>query len=130
METLHARSPHSLMRGQAERLRRQLGGWRGFIVFGIVALPLGVAFNWSWLIHRTTMDNGVASMAKATALEVPPQGSLMLKPGGTHIMLVGTRADLKVGDLLPLRLTFQRAGTIDVAAQIFPLGAADPFAEK
>jgi copper(I)-binding protein len=77
------------------------------------------------------MDNGIASMTTATeGVEVPPQGSLTLKPGGTHIMLVGTRADLKVGDVLPLRLTLRRAGSVDIAVPILPLGAPDPFAEK
>jgi hypothetical protein len=50
MEALNARSPHSLIRGQAERLRRQLGGWRGFIVFGVLVLSLDLALNWSWLV--------------------------------------------------------------------------------
>jgi hypothetical protein len=50
MEALNARSPYSLIRGQAERLRRQLGGWRGFIVFGVLVLSLGLALNWSWLV--------------------------------------------------------------------------------
>jgi hypothetical protein len=50
MEALNARSQHSLMRGQTERLRRQLGGWRGFIVFGVLVLSLGLALNWSWLV--------------------------------------------------------------------------------
>jgi periplasmic copper chaperone A len=80
------------------------------------------------MLHSTSMANGVASMAAVTAgIAVPAGGSVTLKPGGTHIMLLGTRADLKVGDALPIHLTLERAGAVDITVQILPLGAPDPF---
>ena len=70
-------------------------------------------------IHETTMKDNVMSMSPVEAIEVPPNGQVELKPGGYHIMMVGLKQDLNVGDSVTLTLVFEKAGriTVDVAVK-------------
>lgn len=49
------------------------------------------------------------------SLDVPANGALEIKPGGpTHLMLMGLKTPIKVGQMVPMTLTFEKAGAIDV----------------
>jgi hypothetical protein len=74
-------------------------------------------------IHQMVMDGGVMKMRAMPALEVPAGGKLELKPGGYHVMLLDLKQPLKVGDKVPLTLTFQNAGSIDIAVEVEAMGA-------
>jgi copper(I)-binding protein len=56
-------------------------------------------------MHRTVVENGVASMVPIGKLEIPPGEQITLKPGGTHLMLIDPRRPLHEGDTVTL--TFQ-----------------------
>jgi hypothetical protein len=64
------------------------------------------------------MKDNVMSMSPVEAIEVPANGQVELKPGGYHVMLVGLKQDLKVGDIVKLTLVFEKAGRIDVEAEV------------
>lgn len=66
--------------------------------------------------HATTMTDGVMKMREIERLELQPQETATLAPGGNHIMLVGLKVPLKEGDTISLVLKFEKAGdiTIDV----------------
>lgn len=51
-------------------------------------------------------------------LEVPAKGQVELKPGGYHVMLIGVKRDLKVGDKFSLELQFEKSGAITVEAEV------------
>lgn len=70
--------------------------------------------------------SGVMEMRAVSAIEVAPAAPTVLAPGGLHIMLIGLRAPLKQGDSLPLTLTFERSGRIEVAVPVGPPGAMHP----
>lgn len=57
-------------------------------------------------IHRSSMTNGVASMQKLSRLELPVGGTATFGPGAYHLMFVGLKAPLAVGDTLPATLVF------------------------
>lgn len=62
-------------------------------------------------IHEMAVVNGVMQMRQlADGLPVPAGGSVVLKPGGYHIMLIGLKKPLKAGETFPLTLTFERPG--------------------
>lgn len=67
-------------------------------------------------MHRTVMENGVASMVPIGKLEIPAGEQITLKPGGTHLMLIDPRHPLHAGDMV--NLTFQDA---DGHASTFPI---------
>jgi periplasmic copper chaperone A len=68
-------------------------------------------------LHETVDENGVMKMVHhPEGWEIPAGGTLVLKPGGKHIMLIGLIAPLEVGKKIQMTLNFEKAGaqTIDV----------------
>lgn len=75
-------------------------------------------------IHQMTVANGIMRMREvAGGLSAPAGGTVALKPGGYHIMLIGLKKPLKVGDRFPLTLDFKTAGEIRVSIPVRPIGA-------
>lgn len=83
-------------------------------------------------IHKTDMVDGVMKMLAAGPVDIPQGGTLEMKPGGYHIMLMELKRPIKEGDTVPLTLTVQGADgqrqTIEVKAAVKPLGAPEPGA--
>ncbi|WP_072572245.1 copper chaperone PCu(A)C [Granulibacter bethesdensis] len=82
-------------------------------------------------LHRTTMEHGIMHMDQVSGLDIPASGTVRLAPGGNHIMLMGLKQGLKVGDHFPLTLTFQHAGeqTVDAVVATGGNGAHDQHAK-
>ena len=49
-------------------------------------------------VHGTEHKNGVARMTHIKSLIIPANSTVELKPGQTHLMLVGPRRDIKAGE--------------------------------
>jgi copper(I)-binding protein len=69
-------------------------------------------------LHTEVNDKGIIKMRPVSAIDVKPGGQTMLKPGGLHLMLIGLKQPLKVGESFPLTLTFEKAGTLDVTVTV------------
>jgi copper(I)-binding protein len=69
--------------------------------------------------HRTVMDGDMARMERQSELLVPPGGSLVMAPGGFHIMLLQPRS-LKIGDTVPLALELADGERVEITAQVRP----------
>lgn len=69
-------------------------------------------------IHSMAMDGNVMRMHAVGALEVPAKSTVTLRPGGLHVMLFDLKQPLKPGDVVPLTLTFEKAGPVDVEVQV------------
>src|SRR5205823_8427724 len=69
-------------------------------------------------VHSMSMEGNVMRMRAISAVDVPPHATTTLKPGGYHIMLLDLTRPLVPGEAIPLTLTFERAGTIDVTARV------------
>jgi copper(I)-binding protein len=69
-------------------------------------------------LHETSEANGMMQMAPVAAIDVPAGGQAELAPGGFHVMLIDLAHELKAGDMLTLTLTFEKAGTIEVTAEV------------
>lgn len=65
-------------------------------------------------LHTHMVEGGVAKMRPVEAIEVNPGAPAILEPGGLHVMLMGLKAPLKEGEMFPLTLTFEHAGTVTV----------------
>lgn len=78
-------------------------------------------------IHSMTMDGGVMKMRPLpNGLAIPAGKTTSLKPGGYHIMLIGLKAPLVEGTLVPMTLKFARAGAVKVELKVEAAGAAEP----
>lgn len=70
-------------------------------------------------IHETTMDNGVMQMHPIEGgLEVPANGSVQLKPGSYHVMLIGLTKVLKAGDSVTVSLSFESGASVDLTVPV------------
>ena len=78
-------------------------------------------------IHTVSMTNGVMRMRELpSGLEIPAGATVALKPGGFHIMLIGLKAPLRQGTLVPAELRFQRAGKVTINVKVEPIAYAGP----
>lgn len=74
-------------------------------------------------LHTHLNDDGVVRMRPVSAIEVEPGSSIVLAPGGLHVMLFGLKQPLAAGTRFPLRLTFERGGEVEVIVQVRGAGA-------
>jgi hypothetical protein len=51
-------------------------------------------------------------------LEIPARDEVVLEPGGYHVMLIGVKQDLEVGDTFELTLAFQKTGQVTVQPEV------------
>lgn len=75
-------------------------------------------------LHTHEMTDGVMRMRPVEGgITIPAGETIYLEPSGLHVMLMGLDDRLVEGELFPLTLTFQNAGTIEVEAAIAGPGA-------
>ena len=80
-----------------------------------------VGFAAEAMLHTTEFTaDGVASMKHVEALEIPAEDTVVLEPGGYHIMLMGLNQSLNEGDLLPATLIFEQAGRVEIEFMVDP----------
>jgi len=64
-------------------------------------------------IHEMAMDGDVMKMRQLRdGLLIPAGETVVLEPGGYHMMFMGLTGPIAEGDAVPVTLTFERAGTI------------------
>ena len=69
-------------------------------------------------LHRTTIDDsGLARMTEIDALDIPAGGSVVLEPGGYHLMLVGA-GPLAAGDTVRITLDLEGSAPVEIEAEV------------
>ena len=63
-------------------------------------------------LHKSVEEGGIAKMLPVKSIAIPAGGSAELAPGGYHVMVMGLSKSLKPGDMLPVTLTFEKAGKV------------------
>jgi len=86
-----------------------------------VAVPESVAMVAE--LHEATMvqnDDGgtMMGMQQVTSIAVPAGGTVMLEPGGYHVMLMQLAEPLVDGTDFTLTLTFEQAGEITTTVDV------------
>jgi periplasmic copper chaperone A len=80
-------------------------------------------------IHEMTMDGGVMKMRPVQGgLEVKPGETVMLKPGGFHVMLVGLKGPLQAGKSMDATFKVDDGATVQVEFPVAAIGAPAPGA--
>lgn len=64
-------------------------------------------------LHNHMNENGVMKMRPVNAIDIIGK-EVSLKPGSLHIMFMGLKQDLKEGEVVTLKLTFEKAGIIQI----------------
>ncbi len=66
-------------------------------------------------IHEMAMEGDVMKMRQLKdGVDVPAGETVTLAPGGLHLMFMGLNGAIKEGDVVPVTLTFEKAGSVDV----------------
>lgn len=74
-------------------------------------------------IHTMSMDGNVMKMRALEQLELKAGQKIDMKPGnGVHIMLIGLKKPLAVGDKFPLTLNFRKAGKVEASVEVADMG--------
>ena len=73
--------------------------------------------------HSVTEENGISRMHEMPAIDIAPGASVVFKPGGMHMMLVGLKGPLKEGETIRITLEFRQAGRLDVDLPVGRVGA-------
>ena len=74
-------------------------------------------------LHNHVMDSGVMKMRPGGSLDIPAYCTVIMKPCGLHVMLMGLKLPLVKGRSLPLTLTFEKAGAMTIQIKIMGMGA-------
>lgn len=70
-------------------------------------------------LHMSMMNaEGTMSMQPQESVSVPAGQAVEFKPGGLHVMLVGLKQDLKVGDMLGVTLQFENGGELQLEVPV------------
>lgn len=69
-------------------------------------------------LHEVQQAEGVMKMRPVKSIPVPAGGTVELKPGGYHIMLLDLKKDLKPGDTVPVTLSFEHGGELRIEAAV------------
>lgn len=77
-------------------------------------------------LHAHAMKDGIMSMRRADGIEIHPGTPTVLRPGGTHVMLMGLKKPLRRGERFPLTLTFERGGSVAVTVAVQGIASIRP----
>lgn len=69
-------------------------------------------------LHSAKREGDRATTRKVTSFEVSARWRLLLRPGASHLALVGLRRPLAKGERIPLTLRFERAGELKVELEV------------
>jgi copper(I)-binding protein len=76
-------------------------------------------------LHASSMSGGVMRMGAEAAVPIPAHGQATFAPGGRHLMFVGLKRPLHVGDRAPATLTFKSGARLKVEF-VVAAGAPEP----
>ena len=76
------------------------------------------------MLHGQVPDGGMVRMEHIGSPAIPARDSLVLAPGGTHLMLMTLDRLPKAGDTIAVTLTFARAGAVNVSLPVRGYGDA------
>lgn len=70
-------------------------------------------------LHESSMKpDGTMQMVPQEYILIPSKGSVTLKPGGLHIMLIEVTRDMKEGETLTVTLEFEKTDQLTVTVPV------------
>lgn len=81
-------------------------------------------------LHTHMMQDGVMRMSQVDMIPLLAGKTVMLKPGGYHVMMMGLTSALEKGSDFKLTLSFRHAGDITVMVPVKDAGAMGVMKHK
>jgi copper(I)-binding protein len=70
-------------------------------------------------LHISVMTDGVMSMQHVPdGIDISADETVMLEPGGLHVMCIERQQEFLAGDAIPVTLQFAGAGSVNINAEI------------
>ncbi len=69
------------------------------------------------MLHKSQDDSGMAMMMDMQTITIPANGSVTFAPGGYHLMCMQPK--MKIGDQLPVTLSFQDGSTLSATLPVY-----------
>jgi periplasmic copper chaperone A len=70
-------------------------------------------------LHEVVMEGATGRMQRIEGgMPVPSNGTLVLQPGGFHVMFMGLSHELENGEEVDIELVFQNAGSVTITAAV------------
>lgn len=81
-------------------------------------------------IHEMRMADGVMMMSELEGgLDIGPGETVILAPGGFHLMLVGLAEPIAADATIEITLEFERAGPVTLEFAAAPIGGSSPYSD-
>lgn len=80
-------------------------------------------------IHNHIMENGIMRMRQVKSVSIAKNSTLVMKPGGFHVMLIGLKRPLIEGEKFSLNLNFSDSGYAMVSVIVMSVGAQSRHSE-
>jgi copper(I)-binding protein len=77
------------------------------------------------MLHHSSTQGGMSRMAMVDSLPIPAHGTVVLSPGGYHLMLMQPVAAVQPGSAVELQLQFTDGSTLPVDFITRPANALD-----
>lgn len=72
-------------------------------------------------LHTHIHENGVMKMRQIKGIRIPAKGTVVLEPGGLHLMFFDLKHTLEVGKSFPVKLKFDTGRSQTVTVTVRPL---------
>ncbi|HEC04777.1 MAG TPA: copper chaperone PCu(A)C [Thiothrix sp.] len=69
-------------------------------------------------LHEHKHVNGMMKMGQVPFIELQSNDMTALQPGGYHVMLIGLKQDLKLGDKVAMKLTFEDDSSVQIEPEV------------
>lgn len=69
-------------------------------------------------LHTHTNNNGVMQMGEVESIPVPANSTAEAKSGSYHVMIMGSKQDLKLGDKVDFNLIFKDGSNKTITAEV------------
>lgn len=76
-------------------------------------------------IHESKMDGDVMMMNHLESVTLDPSKKVEFMPGGLHIMLIGLKQDLNIGDEIEVTLHLENSPDLTLKATVKDPGSSD-----
>lgn len=74
-------------------------------------------------IHEMAVVDDVMKMRRLDdGLVIPAGETIVLEPGGLHLMFMAVKTPFKEGEMVPVTVTFEQAGDVDLMLPVMPAG--------
>lgn len=75
-------------------------------------------------IHEMAVVDDVMKMRRLEeGLVIPAGETVVLEPGGYHLMFMAVKTPFKEGEMVPVTVTFEKAGDVELMLPVMPAGS-------